>query len=136
MSRSSRHKALTVLVAQPQDDLSPNVLDRTSRPRAGVRLSFVHLLLLFPRCKPCRTIYVSIAPTPLTPPFLFPCVVFTTALALFSSLLSSAVLSCRCSKRDREDINSVCLTVVAQLLEKYDIPKDRVGRIEVRERQR
>eukprot|EP00903_Cladosiphon_okamuranus_P006261 g6144.t1 len=32
---------------------------------------------------------------------------------------------------DREDINSVCLTVVAQLLEKYDIPKDRVGRIEV-----
>ncbi|CAM9640747.1 unnamed protein product [Laminaria digitata] len=32
---------------------------------------------------------------------------------------------------DREDINSVSLTVVAQLLEKYDIPKDRVGRIEV-----
>ncbi|CAM9952539.1 unnamed protein product [Scytosiphon promiscuus] len=32
---------------------------------------------------------------------------------------------------DREDINSVCLTVVAQLLEKYDIPKDRVGRLEV-----
>lgn len=33
--------------------------------------------------------------------------------------------------RDREDINSMCLTVVAQLLEKYDIPKDRIGRIEV-----
>lgn len=26
----------------------------------------------------------------------------------------------------------MCLTVVAQLLEKYDIPKDRIGRIEVR----
>lgn len=26
----------------------------------------------------------------------------------------------------------MCLTVVAQLLEKYEIPKDRVGRIEVR----
>ncbi|CAM9797074.1 unnamed protein product [Ascophyllum nodosum] len=32
---------------------------------------------------------------------------------------------------DREDINSVCLTVVAQLLEKYDVPRDRVGRLEV-----
>lgn len=40
------------------------------------------------------------------------------------------------SRRDREDINSVCLTVVAQLLEKYSIPKDRVGRIEVRRGQR
>lgn len=37
--------------------------------------------------------------------------------------------------RDREDINSVCLTVVSQLLEKYDIPRDEVGRIEVRRAQ-
>ncbi|CAM9833453.1 unnamed protein product [Choristocarpus tenellus] len=32
---------------------------------------------------------------------------------------------------DREDINSICLSVVAQLLEKYDIPRGSIGRIEV-----
>lgn len=32
---------------------------------------------------------------------------------------------------DREDINSICLTVVNNLLEKYDIPRDEVGRLEV-----
>lgn len=41
------------------------------------------------------------------------------------------LLDCAVAGRDREDINSVCLTVVAQLLEKYDIPKDQIGRIEV-----
>lgn len=32
---------------------------------------------------------------------------------------------------DREDINSLCLTVVSQLLEKYSIPHTRIGRLEV-----
>lgn len=32
---------------------------------------------------------------------------------------------------DREDINSIALTVVENLLDKYDIPRDRIGRLEV-----
>lgn len=32
---------------------------------------------------------------------------------------------------DREDINSMCLTVVSRLLEKYSIPHSRIGRLEV-----
>jgi len=32
---------------------------------------------------------------------------------------------------DREDINSIALTVVQNLLDKYDIPHDRIGRLEV-----
>ena len=32
---------------------------------------------------------------------------------------------------DREDINSICLTVVNNLLEKYEIPREKVGRLEV-----
>lgn len=32
---------------------------------------------------------------------------------------------------DREDINSIALTVVENLLSKYDIPKERIGRLEV-----
>ena len=32
---------------------------------------------------------------------------------------------------EREDINSVCLTAVANLLEKYNIPHDSIGRLEV-----
>ncbi|CAN0150633.1 unnamed protein product, partial [Discosporangium mesarthrocarpum] len=32
---------------------------------------------------------------------------------------------------DREDINSICLSAVVQLLEKYDIAREKVGRIEV-----
>ena len=32
---------------------------------------------------------------------------------------------------DREDINSISLTVVNNLLEKYEIPREKVGRLEV-----
>lgn len=32
---------------------------------------------------------------------------------------------------DREDINSIALTVVENLLSKYDIPRERIGRLEV-----
>ena len=32
---------------------------------------------------------------------------------------------------EREDINSACLTAVQNLLEKYDIPHDAIGRLEV-----
>jgi hypothetical protein len=37
---------------------------------------------------------------------------------------------------DREDINSIALTVVENLLSKYDIPRERIGRLEVREAKR
>ena len=33
---------------------------------------------------------------------------------------------------DREDINSVCMTAVQSLMEKYEIPYEKIGRLEVR----
>ena len=32
---------------------------------------------------------------------------------------------------DREDINSVCMTAVQSLMEKYEIPYEKIGRLEV-----